>query len=60
MKSILDPSFRYTSSVNTDVRKTFNKVRRAMRLQSPPEPATPVPDNDPQRQLPLPFDGVLA
>ena len=28
MKSILDPSFRYTSSVHTDVRKTFQRIRR--------------------------------
>jgi len=31
MKSILDPSFRYTSSVNTDIAKTFARVRRAQR-----------------------------
>ena len=28
MKSILDPSFKYTSSTNTDVRRTFAKVLR--------------------------------
>jgi len=28
MKSILDPTFRYTSSANTDVRKTFARIRR--------------------------------
>jgi hypothetical protein len=28
MKSILDPTFRYTSSANTDVAKTFARVRR--------------------------------
>ena len=28
MKSIFDPSFRYTTSVNTDVRKTFARIRR--------------------------------
>jgi len=28
MKSILDPSFRYTPSHSTDVRKTFERVRR--------------------------------
>ena len=31
MKSILDSSFRYTSSVNTDIAKTFARVRRAQR-----------------------------
>ena len=31
MKSILDPSFRYTSSVNTDISKTFARIRRAQR-----------------------------
>jgi hypothetical protein len=31
MKSILDPSFRYTSSVETDLRKTFARVRRELR-----------------------------
>lgn len=28
MKSILDPTFRYTSSVNTDISKTFARIRR--------------------------------
>ena len=28
MKSILDPSFRYTASFNTDLQKTFARVRR--------------------------------
>lgn len=27
MKSILDPSFVYTNSVNTDIRKLFKEVR---------------------------------
>lgn len=27
MKSILDPSFRYTASFNTDLSKTFARVR---------------------------------
>lgn len=31
MKSILDPSFRYTSSVNTDISKTFARIRKAQR-----------------------------
>ncbi len=33
MKSILDPSFRYTKSVDTDLRKTFARVRRELRAQ---------------------------
>ena len=33
MKSILDPSFRYTKSVETDLRKTFARIRRDMRKQ---------------------------
>lgn len=32
MKSILDPSFRYTSSAKTDLRKTFARIRREGRL----------------------------
>ncbi|MEO6566698.1 MAG: hypothetical protein ABIO63_11780 [Casimicrobiaceae bacterium] len=35
MKSILDPSFRYTKSVETDLRKTFAKIRRELRKQEP-------------------------
>jgi len=30
MKSILDPTFRYTPSVQTDVRKTFARIRREL------------------------------
>ena len=33
MKSILDPSFHYTTSVETDLRKTFARVRRDLRRQ---------------------------
>jgi len=28
MKSILDPSFRYTASYDTDLKRTFARVRR--------------------------------
>ena len=31
MKSILDSSFRYTNSVETDLRKTFARIRRQQR-----------------------------
>lgn len=34
MKSILDPTFRYTSSANTDLRKTFARIRRENRKQT--------------------------
>jgi hypothetical protein len=30
MKSILDPTFRYVPSVETDLKKTFSRVRREM------------------------------
>jgi hypothetical protein len=33
MKSILDRSFRYTSSAATDLRKTFDRIRREQRRQ---------------------------
>lgn len=33
MKSILDPSFRYVSSIHTDLRKTFARVRRERALE---------------------------
>jgi hypothetical protein len=31
MKSIFDPTFRYTPSFNTDLRKTFNRIRHERR-----------------------------
>jgi len=33
MKSILDPTFSYTPSVQTDVRRTFARIRRELRAQ---------------------------
>jgi hypothetical protein len=41
MKSILDPSFRYTPSVETDLRKTFARIRRELRKAQ----QAPVPTN---------------
>lgn len=35
MKSILDPSFRYVPSAETDIRKTFNRVRRELAKTRP-------------------------
>jgi hypothetical protein len=33
MKSILDHSFHYTRSIDTDLRKTFARIRREQRQQ---------------------------
>ena len=33
MKSILDSSFKYTPSSQTDVRKTFDRIRRQQQAQ---------------------------
>lgn len=34
MKSILDPSFRYTASFDTDLQKTFARIRRDHRKEA--------------------------
>jgi hypothetical protein len=34
MKSILDPSFRYTASFNTDLQKTFARIRHDHRQEA--------------------------
>jgi hypothetical protein len=34
MKSILDPSFRYTASFDTDLHKTFARIRRDHRQEA--------------------------
>ncbi|MGH8712812.1 MAG: hypothetical protein ACREYB_02270 [Casimicrobiaceae bacterium] len=34
MKSVLDPTFRYTPSIQTDLRKTFARIRREARVQA--------------------------
>lgn len=46
MKSILDPSFQYTNSASTDIRKTFARVRKELGQNPEPGPAanvTPLP-----------------
>jgi len=43
MKSILDPAFEYTSSVHTDIRKTFDRVWREMATRDDEEDE---PDTD--------------
>lgn len=41
MKSILDPSFRYTNSASTDVGKTFARIRRQIEQQKQREAEPP-------------------
>jgi len=39
MKSILDPTFHYVPSTQTDLRKTFSRIRRELaRAKSAPGP----------------------
>jgi hypothetical protein len=35
-KSILDPNFKYRNSASTDVRKTFERIRREQRVTDQP------------------------
>lgn len=32
-KSILDPEFKYRNAASTDVRKTFERIRRELRVE---------------------------
>jgi hypothetical protein len=43
MKSILDPSFRYIPSSQTDLRKTFARERRRLRTVEAVEAVAPTP-----------------
>ena len=53
MKGIFDPSFRYTPSFATDVRKTFERIRRG---QGPHGDGTaPGPQPAGKKVLPLTF-----
>jgi hypothetical protein len=45
MKSILDPTFRYTNSANTDVRKTFARIRREQKKRERNDATTAAPAN---------------
>lgn len=43
MKSILDPKFRYVNAASTDLRKTFARIRKEMRLPDPQPKAVVLP-----------------
>jgi hypothetical protein len=45
MKSILDPTFRYTNSANTDVRKTFARIRREQKQRERIDATAAAPAN---------------
>lgn len=51
MKSVLDSSFRYTPSTETDVRKTFARIRREQRAESQEGRQTQVPAAKPVTKL---------
>jgi hypothetical protein len=54
MKSILDPSFKYTRSVDTDIRKTFARLRLEQARQqraSGPDNGSVVRANQQQRMV---------
>lgn len=42
MKHILDPKFKYVPSGSTDIRKTFARIRREMKIPEPPPPSPKV------------------
>lgn len=42
MKSILDPSFRYTPSAETDIRKVFSRERKRLKEERKLRPVPPV------------------
>jgi hypothetical protein len=56
MKSILDPSFRYTPSSETDVRKTFERIRREQQAQIQEEQVTQIRRYRASRLSKGPFD----
>jgi hypothetical protein len=43
MKSILDPSFKYTPAHETDIRKTFDRIRANQAKAAEGAPKTVVP-----------------
>ena len=51
MKTIFDPSFRYTPSHSTDLRKTFERIRR----EQEGNPSDALPSSEPAREKVLPL-----
>jgi hypothetical protein len=45
MKSILDSSFKYTPSSNTDVRETFRRIRREQEARMRAQEQAEIPQN---------------
>lgn len=41
-KSILDPNFKYVPSTQTDLRKTFARIRREMKVAQPAPKVVPI------------------
>jgi hypothetical protein len=54
MKSVFDPSFKYTPSFQTDVRKTFERIRREQQAQNTQEQHAQVLGVAPVTKLILP------
>ena len=52
MKSILDPTFRYVPSVQTDLRKTFARVRREQQRGGDRSGGTAI-ESSPSNVLPI-------
>ena len=57
MRSILDPLFRYTSSHQTDIRKTYARVRKEQRRA---EHSRTTPDSSASEPIALPAQRVRA
>jgi hypothetical protein len=53
MRSILDPGFRYTPSVATDIRKTFERVSRELGACKYQQRELPARGSDAREPLPL-------
>lgn len=52
MKSILDPSFQYRPSHNTDIRKTFERIREELKRAAAEHRAlNPIPSIQLRKEL---------